>query len=114
MSATLSRVSDQAITPQDDLDVDSTVKKTFTAKRPRRDVETMDYLGAAARFIRAAGRRVGECDEHELAALLQLRHTLDTAIAAAIEGQRSNGKSWAGIARGTGTSREAAYQKWGK
>jgi hypothetical protein len=96
----------------------STVKASFTvkrrSKRPRRDVETMDYLGAARRFIRAAGRRVGECDEPELAALLELRAELELAIADAVEGQRRYGKSWAGIARGTGTTREAAFQRWGK
>lgn len=98
--------------------VDSGVKAAFTAprrsKRPRKDVETTEFLGAARRFIRAAGRRVGECDEHELAALLALQGDLDAAIAAAVAGQRSYGKSWAGIARGTGTTREAAYQRWGK
>lgn len=74
----------------------------------------MDYLGAARRFIRAAGRRVGECDEPELAALLALRSDLDAAIAEAVAGQKRNGKSWAGIALATGTTREAAYQRWGK
>lgn len=97
---------------------DSTVKSALTprrrSKRPRRDVETLDYLGAARRFIRAAGRRVGECDEHELAALLDLQHDLDAAIQAAVDGQRAHHKSWAMIARGTGTSREAAYQRWGR
>lgn len=33
---------------------------------------------------------------------------------AAIAGQRAHNKSWAMIARGTGTSREGAYQRWGK
>lgn len=97
---------------------DSGVKATSTrgrrSKRPRKDVETMDYLGAARRFIRAAGRRVGECDEAELAALLALQADLDAAIAEAVNGQRTYGKSWAAIARGTGTSREAAWQRWGK
>lgn len=96
----------------------STVKPDFTArrrsKRPKRDIETMEYLGAARRFIRAAGRRVGECDEPELAELLDLRQALEIAIADAIAGQRSYGKSWAHIARATGTSREAAWQRWGK
>lgn len=71
----------------------------------------MDYLGAARRFIRAAGRRVGECDEPELAALLALQADLDAAIAAAVVAQKSR-KSWAQIALGTGTTREAAYQRW--
>lgn len=97
---------------------DSAVEATFTprrrSKRPRKDVETMDYLGAARRFVRAAGRRVGECDEAELAALLALQGDLDAAIAEAVAGQRTYGKSWAAIARGTGTTREAAWQRWGK
>ena len=74
----------------------------------------MDYLGAARRFIRAAGRRVGECDEAELAELLSLQADLNDAIKTAINGQRAYGKSWADIARGTGTTREAAFQRWAK
>lgn len=79
----------------------------------RRDLETMDYLGAARRFIRAAGRRVAECDEPELAAMLELQAVLDAAIADAVMGQKTR-KSWAQIALGTGTTRESAYQRWGR
>lgn len=96
----------------------SAVKPTFTvvrrSKRPKQERETGAYLGAARRFILAAGRRVGEGDEPELAGLLALQEVLDSAIAEAVAGQRSHGKSWARIALGTGTSREAAYQRWGK
>lgn len=99
-------------------DAESSVKTDFTrkrrSKRPRRVVETMDYIGAATRFIRAAGRRVGECDEPELAALLALRNDLDDAITDAVHGQRARGASWAQIALATGATREAAYQRWGK
>lgn len=97
---------------------DSDVKGTFTvirrSKRPKQERETGAYLGAARRFILAAGRRVAEGDEPELAGLLALQEVLDSAIAEAVAGQRSHGKSWARIALGTGTSREAAYQRWGK
>ena len=99
-------------------DVDSAVKAPYTpnrrSKRPRKDVETMEYLGAARRFIRAAGRRVGECDEHELRELLALQDALDAAIQDAVDGQRAIGKSWAQIGLGAGTSREAAWQRWGR
>lgn len=98
-------------------ELDSDVKPTFTekrrSKRPRKDVETMDYLGAARRFIRAAGRRVADCDEAELAELIALHKTVDEALAVAVAGQKTR-KSWAGIALATGTTREAAYQRWGK
>jgi hypothetical protein len=73
----------------------------------------MEYLGAARRFIRAAGRRVGDCDEPELAALLELGAVLDDAIADAVIAQKAR-KSWAQIALGTGTTREAAYQRWNR
>lgn len=82
------------------------------AKRPRREVETLDYVKAAKRFIRSAGSRVGESDEFELAALVTLRRDLDDAIAAAVIGQRSYGKSWAKIGAALGTTREAAWQRW--
>lgn len=98
----------------DDFSVKITSTQNRRAKRPRKDVETTEFLGAARRFIRAAGRRVAECDEYELAALIELRADLDAAIAEAVEGQRAYGKSWAAIARGTGATREAAWQKWGK
>lgn len=83
-------------------------------KRRRRDVETMDYVKAAERFILGAGRRVGEGDEYELGALLQLQGTLEAAIATAVAGQRGYGKSWAAIGLAAGTSKEAAWQRWGK
>lgn len=83
-------------------------------KRRRREVETMDYVKAAERFIRGAGRRVGEGDEHELRELLRLQEVLDAATAEAVAGQRSFGKSWASIGLAAGTSKEAAWQRWGK
>jgi hypothetical protein len=81
--------------------------------RRRGRAETMEYLAAAERFIRAAGDRVGDADEVELARLLQLHDAVDRAVAAAVVGQRLRGVSWAGIAAGTGTSRQAAQQRYG-
>lgn len=107
---------DSGTTPRPEIERDSAVRSRLTvnrrAKRPRKDVETMDYLGAARRFIRAAGRRVGQCDEPELAELIALRAHLETAIADAVAGQRRQGKSWAQIALGTGTTREAAFERY--
>lgn len=96
----------------------ATVKATLTPKprrkRTRHEVETLEFLGAARRFIRAAGRRVADADEHELAALIALQVDLDAAIAVAVKGQRSYGRSWAHIATATGTTRQAAQQRWSK
>lgn len=77
-------------------------------------VETMDYLKAAARFIRAAGKRVAAADEIELGELLALQAVLDEALQTAVDGQRAQGHSWAYIATATGATRQAAYQRWGR
>lgn len=77
-------------------------------------VETMEYLAAAKRFIRAAGRRVAEADEIELAELLKLQAVLDEAVQTAVDGIRDRGQSWQYIATATGTTRQAAFQRWGR
>jgi hypothetical protein len=82
-------------------------------KGPTVAVETEEFLAMVGRMIRAAGRRVGEADEVELAALLDLQRTLDEATAAAVRGQRARGESWAYIARATGRTRQAAQMRWG-
>ena len=77
-------------------------------------VETTEYVEAVARMIRAAGRRAGDGDEVELAALIRLQTVLDESIRSAVAGQREMGRSWAYIALATGHSREAAFKRWGK
>lgn len=77
-------------------------------------VDTIEYLQAARRFIRAAGKRCADADDFELAELLTLQDELDAAVAVAVAGLRERGQSWAYIAGATGTSRQAAYQRWGK
>lgn len=76
-------------------------------------VETIDYISFARRIIAAAGRRVADADEWELAELVALEGDLRDALQTAIDGQRARGKSWAGIAVGLGTNRSAAYQRFG-
>lgn len=77
-------------------------------------VETPAYLTGVARMIRAAGKRVADADEPELAQLLALQTALNDAIQTAVDGQRSIGRSWAAIAAATGNTRQAAFQRWGK
>ena len=74
----------------------------------------MEFIGAARRFIRAAGNRVATADEYELRTLLSLQADLDNAIHNGVQGIKASGRSWAYIALATGNTREAAYQKWGK
>jgi hypothetical protein len=84
------------------------------AKRRRVERSTMDYLAAAARFIRAAGRRVADEDEFELAELVALRDVLEESIRHAIAGQRSYGRSWAHIGAALGTTRQSAQERYGR
>jgi hypothetical protein len=74
----------------------------------RREVETLDYVEFARRIIKAAGARVGEGDEFELAELVSLRDDLEGVIAAAVKGQRSYGRSWAYIGRAIGIKCQSA------
>jgi len=83
-------------------------------QRARHEVETLSYLAGAARFIRAAGVRVGQGDEAELQSLLNLHDVLDEATQAAVDGQLAMGKSWADIAAATNKSRQAAFKRWGR
>ncbi|WP_311209371.1 MULTISPECIES: hypothetical protein [unclassified Aeromicrobium] len=79
-------------------------------------IETTEYLrGMLPRMIRAAGRRVGDADPEDLVDLVALRDEVDAAIASAIRGQRErHGRSWAEIARGLGTSRQAVQMRYGQ
>jgi hypothetical protein len=82
--------------------------------RRSREVETTEYLAMVRRLLRAAGQRVGNADEVELAELVELREHLEQAIADAVAIQRTWGRSWADIGRGLGTSRQAAQQHYGR
>jgi len=79
----------------------------------KKQVETSDWLKMLSRMIRAAGRRVGDADEHELAQLAGLRDQLDQAIRFAIQGQRSSGRSWSHIGQALGLTRQGAFQRYG-
>jgi hypothetical protein len=86
----------------------------MSARRRRRERDTLEYLGAARRFIRAAGERVAEADEFELAELVALRDDLEEAIRTAIRGQRGYGRSWAHIGSALGIKRQSAQERYGK
>lgn len=75
-------------------------------------VETLEYLSAAKRFIRAAGRRCAEADEIELGRLYELHASVDDALLTAVRGLRARGMSWEYIASATGVSRQAAFKRW--
>jgi hypothetical protein len=63
-------------------------------------------------MIKAAGVRVGQSDPDDLAALVALQQTLSEAIQTAVDGQRAAGVWWSSIGEATGTTKQAAIQKW--
>lgn len=77
-------------------------------------VETPEYMAAARRFVRAAGRRAGQGDPEDLTELLTLGGVLAEAQQVAVDGLREAGFSWAEIARAAGVSRQSAHERWGK
>jgi hypothetical protein len=83
--------------------------------RKRGPIETPEYGKMVVRMIRAYAKRVTHADEPDLAQMLAVRDEMDKAIVAAIHGQRTvYDRSWSDIAAATGTTRQAAQQRWGK
>lgn len=77
-------------------------------------VETPEFAAMVRRMIRAHGRRVVDGDDADLAELAELRTVVEEAIAVAIAGQRERwDRSWSEIARGLGTTRQAAQMRYG-
>jgi len=77
-------------------------------------VETSEWLGMLSRMIRAAGKRVADADEHELARLVGMRDELERAIRVAVAGQRQIGRSWDHVGRALGISRQGAFKRYGQ
>lgn len=82
--------------------------------RKRGPVETIEYGKMVARMMRSWAARVTHADEPELAQMIAAANDLEVSIARAIYGQRTiYGRSWADIARATGTTRSGAQDRWG-
>lgn len=78
-------------------------------------VENAEYAAMVRRMVRAYGRRLADSDPTDLPDALALVAELDAAVGEAVRAMReSAGFSWADIAAYTGTSRQAAQQRWGK
>lgn len=76
--------------------------------------DTHEYMKMLSRMLRGAGRRVAAGDHSDLAELVELRTEIEAAIASGVTGLRASGDSWADIAEGLGTSRQAAQQRYGR
>lgn len=76
-------------------------------------VETPEYLAMLGRVLKAAGRRLAEADEPELAAFAELYREFDAAMQTAVDGWRRAGRSWTEIGAALGVSKQAAQQRYG-
>lgn len=77
-----------------------------------RERSAEEVAGAARRMIRALGRRVGQADPIDLALITALRAEVEEAFLAAMRAQHeASGFSYAEIAAGLGTSRQAVAQR---
>ncbi len=77
--------------------------------------EIGDYIESVSRMMKAAGRRVGQADDADLAKLMEtMGQAWEDTQALAVAGLRAQEHSWAYIGRAMGISRQAAQQRWGK
>lgn len=74
-------------------------------------VETTEYLTALRRQIVAAGIRVGDADEVELAQLAAMTGDLDRALRVAAKAQAAR-RSWAWVGDALGVTRQAAHKRF--
>lgn len=82
-------------------------------EKEKRQRSTEEVAGAARRMIRALGERVGDEDPIDLRLIVDLKSALDEALLEAIRGQRAATPpfSYAEIAAGLGTSKQAVQQR---
>jgi hypothetical protein len=79
-------------------------------QRAERRTETSDFGQMVVRMIGTMARRVGGSDIAAFGALWEVRAAADQACAAAIDGLRAKGFSWAQIAAEAGQSRQGLTQ----
>lgn len=77
-------------------------------------MDNVEYVeDFARRIVKRAGVRIAEVYEGaDLAALADLRRTVDEALAVAVAGMREQGYSWAVIGAELGMSRQAAHERF--
>jgi hypothetical protein len=88
------------------------VTTTPRTAKPRKTVELDEYSGAARRFLRSLGKRAASADPEDLAYLVALQVELADATRTAVDGLRSQGRSWADIAQGLGMTRQGCIKAY--
>lgn len=81
----------------------------------RRVYDTDEFLKACGRMLEAGGRRVGDGDTVDLAALVELRKRMEEIELDAVLMMRDrHGYSWTEIGRDLGITRQAAQQYYAR
>lgn len=81
---------------------------------PQQRHESPELGDAAFRMMRGLARRAGDGDTEAMEQLAKLSWQLADMTAAAAAGLRRAGYSWAEIGKLNDTTRQNAYQRWGK
>jgi hypothetical protein len=96
-------------------DCQASLDAPVAARRVRRG-DASGYLGFLHRVLRAYSGRVLEGDVDDLTQLITLRTEVDRLIAHTVMALRRQpyGLTWTQIAAATGTTRQAAQQRYGR
>ena len=114
-------LSDELENDEDRAELERLVRKV-KPKPVKRKRETADMVKGISGMIRALGVAAGNGDEDDLRALNELHAVLDEAIIEAVRGQRTqldrgvsgSNASWQHVANAFGTTRSAAFQRFGE
>lgn len=91
---------------------DNTPRK---ARQSKSGMENPEYAQMMARMVRTYERRLSNADPTDIMDALNIAREMDAMIGRAVRQMREQGGfSWAEIATYTGTTRQAAQQRWGK
>ena len=74
--------------------------------------EPTEFAEFTRRILRAYGRRT-DLDPADLAELVGLQREFDQAVRVIVRAMRVTGFSWAEIGNGLGTTKQAAYERFG-
>lgn len=89
----------------------ATTTKTRSSKS---GMENSEYAQMMRRMVRTYERRLSNADPTDLMDAIEIMREMDAMIGRAVREMKSAGFSWADIATYTGTTRQAAQQRWGK
>lgn len=83
------------------------------SKRSRTYRETSELIDATRRFLCSIERRAGDEDAALVGELVRLDGLLHNVMQSSVNALRERGTTWQQIGDELGTTRQAAYMRWG-